>query len=221
MSKKCTNGFSKIGFTVAAVAATALLTGAKGSASASETQSQSAVQEMAWVAPVTTARVISPGGEYTVRAGDTLAKIAGREYGNSYCWTGIYEANRGEIRNPDMIYTGQRLEIPGGCSEHGPVQTDAAVSRAQPQPRRESGGGYSVNSSFQACVIRTESGGNPDIWNASAHWGLYQFSEQTWIGYGGAASLFGSASAAYQTQIFDNAMATPGGADNWAPYDGC
>jgi hypothetical protein len=26
---------------------------------------------------------------------------------------------------------------------------------------------------------------------------------------------------AEQEQVFMNAMATPGGADNWAPYDGC
>jgi hypothetical protein len=36
-----------------------------------------------------------------------------------------------------------------------------------------------------------------------------------------APSTFGNASAAEQTQVFNNAMATPGGAANWSPYDGC
>jgi len=74
---------------------------------------------------------------------------------------------------------------------------------------------------FEACVIARESGGNPQIWNASGHWGLFQFSEQTWVAYGGDPGLFGSAGASYQIQIFNNAMATPGGASNWSLYDGC
>lgn len=77
------------------------------------------------------------------------------------------------------------------------------------------------DSSFQACVISRESGGNSQIWNASGHYGLYQFSASTWAAYGGNPADFGHASAAEQTQVFDNAMATAGGAGNWAPYDGC
>jgi hypothetical protein len=57
--------------------------------------------------------------------------------------------------------------------------------------------------------------------NASGHYGLYQFSASTWAAYGGSASDFGDASAAEQNQVFDNAMATPGGAGNWSAYDGC
>ncbi len=207
---------SGIGFTLAAIAGIALAAGShQAPVKASERQTE-------LTASVRTTRVQSPGGEYTVRSGDTLAGIAGREYGNYGCWPGIYAANSGSIRDPNMIYVGQTLAIPSGCSTRGVVQTDANTQPAPaPAPRESSGGGYSVDSSFQACVIRAESGGNPYIWNASGHWGLYQFSEQTWIGYGGAASLFGSAGPAYQTQIFDNAMATPGGAENWSPYDHC
>jgi hypothetical protein len=57
--------------------------------------------------------------------------------------------------------------------------------------------------------------------NSSGHYGLYQFSASTWAAYGGNPSTFGNASAAEQTQVFNNAMATPGGASNWSPYDGC
>ena len=75
-------------------------------------------------------------------------------------------------------------------------------------------------SSFQACVIARESGGNPQVMNASGHFGLYQFSLATWVEYGGSPSLFGHATVAYQNQVFANAMAR-GGKFNWAPYDGC
>ena len=80
---------------------------------------------------------------------------------------------------------------------------------------------YYGNGSFQACVISRESGGNSQIWNATGHYGLYQFSYSTWVAYGGPPSEFGDATTAEQNTVFYAAMATPGGADNWAPYDGC
>jgi hypothetical protein len=74
--------------------------------------------------------------------------------------------------------------------------------------------------SFQACVIEHESGGNSQVMNSSGHYGLYQFSASTWAEYGGNPADFGSASAAEQNQVFNNAMAA-GGASNWSAYDGC
>ena len=49
---------------------------------------------------------------YTVKSGDTLSKIAQREYGNASEWTRIYEANKDTIKNPDLIYPGQTFIIP-------------------------------------------------------------------------------------------------------------
>jgi nucleoid-associated protein YgaU len=49
---------------------------------------------------------------YTVVAGDSLSKIAKREYGDASQWTKIYEANRDQIKNPDLIYPGQTFRIP-------------------------------------------------------------------------------------------------------------
>ena len=49
---------------------------------------------------------------YTVVAGDTLSKIAKREYGDAAKWHRIYEANRDTIKNPDLIYPGQTFKIP-------------------------------------------------------------------------------------------------------------
>ena len=50
---------------------------------------------------------------YTVVAGDTLSKIAKREYGDASKWHAIYEANKDTIKNPDLIYPGQTFKIPG------------------------------------------------------------------------------------------------------------
>ncbi|HEX6053824.1 MAG TPA: LysM peptidoglycan-binding domain-containing protein [Gemmatimonadaceae bacterium] len=49
---------------------------------------------------------------YTVVAGDTLSKIAKREYGDAAKWQKIYEANKDTIKNPDLIYPGQTFKIP-------------------------------------------------------------------------------------------------------------
>jgi nucleoid-associated protein YgaU len=52
------------------------------------------------------------GKTYTVVSGDSLSKIAKREYGDANAWNRIYEANRDTIKNPDLIYPGQTLKIP-------------------------------------------------------------------------------------------------------------
>ena len=49
---------------------------------------------------------------YTVVAGDSLSKIAKREYGDADKWHAIYEANRDKIKNPDLIHPGQVLTLP-------------------------------------------------------------------------------------------------------------
>lgn len=49
---------------------------------------------------------------YTVRKGDSLSAIAKREYGDAGEWRRIYEANRDQIDNPDLIHPGQELTIP-------------------------------------------------------------------------------------------------------------
>jgi nucleoid-associated protein YgaU len=55
---------------------------------------------------------MTPGRTYVVVSGDSLSKIAKREYGDAQKWPKIYEANRNIIKNPDLIYPGQELRIP-------------------------------------------------------------------------------------------------------------
>ena len=59
----------------------------------------------------TTGRVASDD-TYVVVSGDSLSKIAKREYGDMNEWRRIYEANRDQIKDPDLIHPGQQLKIP-------------------------------------------------------------------------------------------------------------
>ncbi len=49
---------------------------------------------------------------YEVVSGDSLSKIAKREYGNANAWPKIFEANKDILKDPNKIYPGQKLKIP-------------------------------------------------------------------------------------------------------------
>jgi uncharacterized protein YidB (DUF937 family) len=49
---------------------------------------------------------------YTVVAGDSLSKISKKFYGDANQWKKIFEANRDQIKNPDLIRPGQTFQIP-------------------------------------------------------------------------------------------------------------
>lgn len=48
----------------------------------------------------------------TVQPGFTLWGIASESYGDGFSYVRVYEANRDQIRNPDLIYPGQIFAIP-------------------------------------------------------------------------------------------------------------
>ena len=58
------------------------------------------------------AAAASSGKTYTVKAGDTLSKIAKDHLGNANAYMKIYEANRDQLSNPDLIKPGQVLTLP-------------------------------------------------------------------------------------------------------------
>jgi nucleoid-associated protein YgaU len=52
------------------------------------------------------------GKTYTVKAGDSLSKIAKQVYGDAGKWKKIHAANADKIPNPDLIHPGLQLTIP-------------------------------------------------------------------------------------------------------------
>ena len=54
----------------------------------------------------------TPAGDHVVARGESLWAISASGYGKGVLWTRIYEANRGIIRDPNIIFPGQELSIP-------------------------------------------------------------------------------------------------------------
>jgi LysM repeat protein len=63
-------------------------------------------------APTTASGGATPTVTYTVQPGDTLSAIAKKFMGNASEYMEIYNANRDQLSNPDMIKPGQVLKIP-------------------------------------------------------------------------------------------------------------
>jgi nucleoid-associated protein YgaU len=49
---------------------------------------------------------------YVIMSGDTLSAIAKKFYGQGSAYPRIFEANREVIKDPDLIYPGQKIRIP-------------------------------------------------------------------------------------------------------------
>jgi len=167
-------------------------------------------------------------GSYTIRPGDTLSQIAARAYGSAADWPALWWANRRQVPDPDLITAGQRLALPS--SHQVPPwlarAARAATAAARPAPaapagataapaapaRASSPAPASSGGTNWAAIAACESGGN---WAASTGNGFYgglQFTEQTWLGYGGGryASSANLATPAQQIAVAQRVLAGQG-----------
>jgi len=165
---------------------------------------------------------------YTVKPGDTLSVIAAHAYGNAADWPAVWWPNRHQMPNPNVVTAGQRLRLPASgqvpawmaraaqAALRAPAR--AAVAASVPQaaapaavavfaaaPASSSGVNWSA-------VAACESGGN---WSADTGNGFYgglQFTEQTWLAYGGGqyASSANLASPAEQIAVAERVLAGQG-----------
>lgn len=172
-----------------------------------------------------------------VVVGDTLSGLSAEHLGDPGRWTDLWNANRAVVGgNPNLIYPGQALTLPTGhvdapadvalvapTPRTPPVPAKpthhhvAAPSTTPPPSARVNLGNYG---GFEACVIRRESSGNPQVMNASGHYGLFQFDFRTWVSGGGSPSTFGHASVAEQEAVFARVYAARG-TEPWSPSDHC
>ena len=71
---------------------------------------------------------VASAATYTVKAGDNLSKIAQEQLGDASKWKEIYEANKDIISDPNSIFVGQQLVIPGEDTEE-PAEGTAEDTR--------------------------------------------------------------------------------------------
>ncbi len=55
---------------------------------------------------------VEPVEYYVIEKGDTLSAIAKKYYGNANDYPKIFEANREVIKDPNLIFPGQKIRIP-------------------------------------------------------------------------------------------------------------
>lgn len=77
--------------------------------------------------------IVLGDGTVVVQPGNSLWKISSRVYGQGIDYTIIYDANRTQIRNPDLIYPGQIFELPPNPRD---IDRPAPAGGAEPDPGR-------------------------------------------------------------------------------------
>jgi LysM repeat protein len=168
---------------------------------------------------------------YTVQQGDTLSAIAAHTYGKAADWPAVWWSNRHQVRNPNVIAAGQRLRLPASgqvpawmaraaqATIPAPAPAPAPVAAAS-VPQAAAPAAASVSTAAPAssgganwsAIAACESGGN---WSANTGNGFYgglQFTEQTWLGYGGGqyAGSANQATAAQQMAVAQRVLAGQG-----------
>jgi LysM repeat protein len=226
-------GRSRVTSIVIAVLAIAVIIGAvlwiaSAASSASPTKS-SKVQQVVLVDATTvtqlqTSERVPRVTSYRVVRGDTLSSIGQHLYGSSACWPGIYDQNERVIGgDPGDIQIGQDLVIPASCTSQLPSApvVHVAVSVTPAPAILDASTTVTATSSFQACVIQAESGGNPDAQNpVSTASGLYGFLDTTWTAVMGIPGPARAYSVAMQNEAFERLYAEAG-TSPWGPYDHC
>ena len=165
---------------------------------------------------------------YTVKQGDTLSAIAAHAYGKAADWPAVWWANRHQVPNPNVIAAGQRLRLPASgqvptwmardaqAAIPAPSVPVAAASDPQAAPAAAAPASIAALASSGganwSAIAACESGGN---WSANTGNGFYgglQFTEQTWLGYGGGqyASSANQATAAQQIAVAQRVLAGQG-----------
>ena len=168
---------------------------------------------------------------YTVQQGDSLSAIAAHTYGKAADWPAVWWVNRHQVANPNQIAAGQRLRLPTrsqvpawmaraartAIPAPAPARAAVSVPQASPSatapvstaaPAAPASSGGANWSAIAAC----ESGGN---WSANTGNGFYgglQFTQQTWLGYGGGqyASSANLASESQQIAVAERVLVGQG-----------
>jgi LysM repeat protein len=182
---------------------------------------------------------------HTVQPGDTLSGIAAS---SGVSLTNVEAANTW-IKNPNLIYVGQKINVPDGRSGITPAaptyyqapassstssegsDTSAAATGTSSASSGTSSASTGTSASTSTPAASTSTGSSPSSFQQCVAWresgnnptasssGLYGILPSTWASLGYSGTA-GSASVAQQNQAFQQLYAQDG-TSPWAPYDGC
>jgi LysM repeat protein len=168
----------------------------------------------------------SIGGSYTVKSGDTLGSIA-RSHGLG-SWQRLYEANAGEIKNPDLIFPGQNLVLSGGGSTathqvqrstattHHSTTSSSSSHRSSQPSTAPAQSNVAAGGTVWDRLAQCESGGNWSINTGNGFYGGLQFTQSSWHAAGGSGSPQ-NASRADQIRVAERLQQMQG----WGAWPTC
>lgn len=110
----------------------------------------------------------STGGTYKVVPGDSLYLIARAKLGDGEKWPSIYALNKGVVgSNPNLIFPGQVLKLPGDTSKPAPAPSTPSASHVKPvnakisQSFHNPGGHYTLG--YHTGVDFSAASGTPTV----------------------------------------------------------
>ena len=160
-----------------------------------------------------------------------MSAIAAHTYGSTADWPAVWWANRRQVTNPNIIAVGQRLRLPAsgqvpswmakaalaatnaaGSAPASASTSSASTPSAESPAAQQAAVPASSGGANWAAIAACESGGN---WSANTGNGFYgglQFTEQTWLAYGGGqyAASANLATPAEQMAVADRVLAAQG-----------
>lgn len=151
-----------------------------------------------------------------VQPGDTLSGIAAKEGLSD--WNLLYQDNLSVVgSNPNLIFPGQVLQIPGTAG----TPTVSVVTVAHPHHTVKHNTGSGNNNSNTSnptstinwdAVAECESSGDWSIDTGNGFYGGLQFTESTWLSYGGGqyAQYANEATKAEQETVANRVLAGQG-----------
>jgi LysM repeat protein len=130
---------------------------AAGSYSAAETlpATKAALASSARLDAATHAATVSH--TYAVRSGDTLSSISSQFYGKVGDWQWLYHVNHPTVSDPDLIYPGQRLEVPADPPASYTLPASEAPATA-PSVTSAPSGGYQAKHAAPGSNAGSDSG---------------------------------------------------------------
>lgn len=145
----------------------------------------------------------------TVHAGNTLSGIAGDDCHNPADWSGIADANKSQVKNPNLIYPGEKLVLDCRTANVSLPVVRTTTTTTSSDSSDEDGGGWTQPHHHHASISVASS--SPSNYSG----GKYSFSglENLWVSAGGPAWAEAEAARVAECESGGNSSAyNPSGA---------